>query len=69
MILVNDTPYVVDCGDGVARQLVIAGVPLARLRHIFITHHHSDHNLELGPLLYSALTTEDIYDTVERLRS
>lgn len=24
------------------------------LRHIFITHHHSDHNLELGPLLYNS---------------
>ncbi len=51
VIIANGTPYVVDCGDGVARQLVLAGVPLATLRHIFITHHHSDHNGDYGNLL------------------
>ena len=54
VILVNDTAYVVDCGDGVARQLVIAGVPLPRLRHIFLTHHHSDHNADYGNLILLA---------------
>jgi ribonuclease BN (tRNA processing enzyme) len=51
VILVNDTPYVVDCGDGVARQLVFAGVPLVGLRHIFLTHQHSDHNADYGNLI------------------
>jgi ribonuclease BN (tRNA processing enzyme) len=51
VIVVNDTAYVVDCGDGVARQLVAADVPLRTLRHIFITHHHSDHNADYGNLL------------------
>jgi ribonuclease BN (tRNA processing enzyme) len=51
VILVNGTPYVVDCGDGVARQLVAAGVALPSLRHIFLTHHHSDHNADYGNLL------------------
>jgi ribonuclease BN (tRNA processing enzyme) len=50
----NDTAYVVDCGDGVARQLVLAGVPLPSVRHIFITHHHSDHNADYGTLLLLA---------------
>src|SRR5262245_4113106 len=54
VIIVNDTPYVIDCGDGVARQLVIAGVPLTRLRHVFITHHHSDHNADYGNLILLA---------------
>jgi len=45
---------VVDCGYGVSRQLISAGVALDRIRYIFITHHHSDHNLEYGPLLYHA---------------
>jgi len=54
VILVNDTPYVVDCGNGVARQLVLAGVPLPKLRHIFITHHHSDHNADYGNLIWLA---------------
>jgi ribonuclease BN (tRNA processing enzyme) len=54
VILVNDSAYVVDCGDGVARQLVSAGVPLTRLRHILITHHHSDHNADSGNLMLLA---------------
>ena len=57
VILVNDTAYVVDCGDGVARQLVFAGVPLPRLRHIFLTHQHSDHNADYGNLILLAWTS------------
>ncbi|MGQ0762643.1 MAG: MBL fold metallo-hydrolase [Acidobacteriota bacterium] len=57
LILINDVPYLIDCGYGVSRQLINAGVALNRLRYIFITHHHSDHNLEYGPLLYNAFVT------------
>src|SRR6185503_5955253 len=49
LLMINDVPYVVDCGYGVSKQLISAGVALNRVRYIFITHHHSDHNLELGP--------------------
>jgi ribonuclease BN (tRNA processing enzyme) len=51
VIVVNGAAYVVDCGDGVARQLASAGVPLTSLRHVFITHQHSDHNADYGNLL------------------
>jgi ribonuclease BN (tRNA processing enzyme) len=54
VVVANGTPYVIDCGDGVARQLVFAGVPLDTLRHIFITHHHSDHNADYGNLIWLA---------------
>ena len=54
VIVANDTAYVVDCGNGVARQLVFAGVPLSKLRHVFITHHHSDHNADYGNLIWLA---------------
>ncbi len=46
--------YVVDCGYGVTRQLVEAGIEAHEVRTILITHNHSDHMLELGPLVYSA---------------
>jgi ribonuclease BN (tRNA processing enzyme) len=52
LLVINGVPYVVDCGEGVAHQLVRAGVPLNTLRHVFITHHHSDHNLDFGNLIY-----------------
>ncbi|HJP95268.1 MAG TPA: MBL fold metallo-hydrolase [Pyrinomonadaceae bacterium] len=57
LILINDVPYLVDCGYGTSKQLITAGVALNRLRYIFITHHHSDHNLELGALAYNAWIT------------
>jgi ribonuclease BN (tRNA processing enzyme) len=54
LVVVNDTPLVIDCGMGVSRQLVTAGVPIPSVKYIFITHHHSDHNLEYGNLFYNA---------------
>ena len=54
VIVINDMAYLVDCGDGVARQLTAAGIPVSRLRHIFITHQHSDHNADYGNLLLLA---------------
>jgi len=54
VIIANDVPYVVDCANGVPRQLVLAGVALAKLRHVFVTHHHSDHNADYGTLLLLA---------------
>src|SRR5262249_40819612 len=52
VIVINNAAYVIDCGDGVARQLVLAGVPLTTLRHVFITHQHSDHNADYGNLIW-----------------
>jgi len=54
LVIVNETPFVIDCGAGVSRQLLAAGVPLPSVKYIFISHHHSDHNLEYGNLFYNA---------------
>jgi ribonuclease BN (tRNA processing enzyme) len=54
LLLVNGVVYVVDCGSGVSQQLVSAGVPLDTLRYVFLTHHHSDHNLDYGNLIYNS---------------
>ncbi len=47
---------VVDCGLGVTRGLTDQGIGLQTLDRIVITHLHSDHYLELGPLLHTAWT-------------
>ena len=65
-IVVGDRTYLVDCGDGVARQLALAKLPLRDLRAVFITHHHSDHNAGYGPLFLLGWTggiskTVDVY--------
>lgn len=57
LILINDVPYVVDCGYGTSKQLLKAGVALNRVRYILVTHNHSDHNLDFGPLIYNAWIT------------
>lgn len=58
VIVVNGASYVIDCGNGVARQLVLANVPLRSMRSVFVTHHHSDHNADVGNLLLLAWATD-----------
>ncbi|MGH7684882.1 MAG: MBL fold metallo-hydrolase, partial [Vulcanimicrobiaceae bacterium] len=55
-VVVEEDVYIVDCGNGVARQAALAGLDLRRLRAIFLTHHHSDHNVDVGTLLQLAWT-------------
>ena len=54
VIVSRNVAYVVDCGNGVARQLASAGVALPSLRHVFLTHQHSDHNADYGNLIWLA---------------
>jgi ribonuclease BN (tRNA processing enzyme) len=53
-IVAGGKVYVIDCGDGVARQMALAGLAFRDLRHVLVTHHHSDHNVDLGALLQLA---------------
>ena len=59
---VDGTVYVVDCGNGVGRQMALAGLPFRGLRHVFLTHHHSDHAADLValPLLAWAAGNEQV---------
>ncbi|HWF64464.1 MAG TPA: MBL fold metallo-hydrolase, partial [Rhizomicrobium sp.] len=54
VIVVNGAAYVIDCGNGVGRQMVLAGLDLGSLRSVFITHQHSDHNADYGNLIWLA---------------
>ena len=51
VMLSNGAAYVLDCGLGVTNQFARTGIPFGKLRSIFVTHHHPDHNIEYGPLL------------------
>ncbi|WP_299472201.1 MBL fold metallo-hydrolase [uncultured Roseibium sp.] len=57
LIEIGGRRCVVDCGLGITRALVEAGIFLKDLDIVFVTHLHSDHVLELGPLLHTAWTT------------
>ncbi|NKX48244.1 MBL fold metallo-hydrolase [Rhodobacteraceae bacterium R_SAG8] len=52
----NGQKIIVDCGVGVTRGLVDQGMQLKDLSLIIVSHLHSDHYLELGPLLHTAWT-------------
>lgn len=55
-LIVKGEPYVIDCGNGIVRQLVLANINLLKVNRIFITHHHDDHNADLGTLMGLAWT-------------
>lgn len=52
-LMVDGNVYVIDTGMGVTAQIVKAGLNLADIRAIFISHMHSDHQLEFGNLVYN----------------
>ena len=52
---------VVDCGNGTAYQLAKLGIRLREVTHVFITHHHVDHNVDLGFLLMSPWVQREPY--------
>lgn len=56
LLVLNDQHLVVDCGLGVTRGLTDQGMQLKDVSLIFITHLHSDHYIELGPLIHTAWT-------------
>ena len=43
--------FLVDAGSGVGAQLVRAGIRPYDWPRVLITHHHSDHTIDLGHLL------------------
>lgn len=58
-IVVNGTPYLVDCGPGVVRRASaafrkgMAAFAFPKLKTVFITHLHSDHTLGYPDLIFT----------------
>lgn len=50
-VVVDDAIYLVDCGLGVGRQMMMAGLDLGKLRGVFLTHLHSDHVVDLPSIV------------------
>lgn len=51
LLVVNDTYYLIDAGDGVLRRLTQAGANFRKVGRVFITHDHDDHTAGLGTLM------------------
>ncbi|MFI7495325.1 MBL fold metallo-hydrolase [Kocuria sp. M4R2S49] len=50
-VVVDSAVYLVDCGHGVGLRMVEAGLRFTDLAGIFITHHHSDHTIDLNSVM------------------
>lgn len=50
-IKVDSAIYLVDCGHGVANRMAEAGMRFTDLAAVFITHHHSDHTIDLNSIM------------------
>ena len=56
-LVADDDVYLIDAGNGVAQQLARAGIGINRVRHVFISHHHSDHDADAGAVALLAWAT------------
>jgi len=51
VIIAGKQTFVVDSGDGGARNIALMGIPNGRIDGVFLTHFHSDHIDGLGPMM------------------
>lgn len=51
LLIVDDTPYLVDAGDNVTRRIVQSKTDFTKVGKIFITHPHNDHTGGIANLL------------------
>lgn len=51
LLIVNGREYLIDCGIGTARRLIEAGIDSSRIKTIFFTHLHADHDMGLADVM------------------
>ena len=62
-IIAGQRLFIVDAGEGGARNLGYMGIPAAKIEAILLTHFHSDHIDGLGPLLLATLGLGHLSDS------
>lgn len=48
LVVVDGEPLLFDCGAGATYQMRRAGIEPNSVRHLFLSHHHSDHLMDLA---------------------
>lgn len=51
VLLIDETPILIDCGEGTVRQLMKAKIDLKKVEHLYFTHLHADHVYGYGQFL------------------
>ena len=75
MVRYGDFRFLVDCGEGTQRQILLSGLGFRNLNKILLTHGHLDHILGVAGLLstiirWKSIEDIDLYggrDTIERV--
>ena len=57
LISFGDTHILVDCGRDATTQIFKTGLHTSKISHVFITHQHLDHNIDLIQLIFSSWLT------------
>jgi ribonuclease BN (tRNA processing enzyme) len=56
-VVSGERVYIVDAGPGLVRRAAEAGIQMAQLTRVFITHLHSDHTVGLPDLIFTPAVT------------
>lgn len=51
VVIAGDRIFIVDAGEGAARNLGYMGIPVGNAKALFLTHFHSDHLDGMGPIM------------------
>jgi len=51
VVVAGRNMFIVDAGEGAARNIARMGLPMARVEGVFLTHFHSDHIDGMGPVM------------------
>ena len=51
VVSAGDRLYIVDAGQGAARNIVLMGFPMGKVDAVLLTHFHSDHIADLGEIM------------------
>jgi ribonuclease BN (tRNA processing enzyme) len=51
VVVVDNQPYLIDCGYGTLRALTVAGVPFLDIAQVFLSHLHDDHSADIAAFI------------------